>query len=827
MRFCKKMIFLFVVFAIAFMTVAVNVSAASDVTGFAYNITTQFGEDASTEANINFNSNTDKAYVEYTLATDTDFANAIKVEGDKKQLGEEFGKFVNDDVIEDTRYYVTSDYNYEVYLKELKPGTQYMYRVTDGSQKSDVFKFTTATGNSDAFTFVYINDPQLYSETGANKYYECLDLAQAMAIQNRTPIQFVLGGGDMVESGGDAYYWNKLLSEELYKEVQYMATSGNHEFTGLQSYLGIDGRFYCASVNNPKNGVETYGDYSEVSCYYKYNDTLFIQLCSSGSQRKTQVEWVEKVLAANTSQFVIVNIHYPVVSNATDNVQELIPVFDKYGVDLVLYGHTHNFAIQENYYNWKKSSVDGLGTTYQSNASSEKNGQNDAIYALVTVSKDMIQVKNYNRSGAQLQSLVLKAKRTSSFELPEFDKEKFKNSVKVAANFDDQSKATLSWDKSGYNNVEYINLYDENGSQIASNCIFGDVITTYEFGGLELNKQYKLQVEIVYSDGSSEKIERSLNTEVVYGELVDLVEDSTSSRFRLQYTPKFKSEVKSLKVYVNDKEVATASVKDKRILISLSEFTEGVVNTVKVAGVLADGKEVSIYETTYGEDKSAELEAKKDEVEAEIKKLVEAVDKSKYTESVLAELQAFAVEVVNKIEAAKTVEEAEALVALVADYIKDMKQIEVTEADKTEAINKLAELVAALNQDEYAEDVWQTINNTLTELSAVISKATTKAELKAAQEALEQVIANSEKLPEAPTPDEPGDPTPDEPVEPEDPTQPVEPEDPTPDEPVEPENPDTPEEPKEEKKGGCGSASIILFMSFSLLGICIIRRKQY
>ena len=43
-----KMIFLFVVFAIAFMTVAVNVSAASDVTGFAYNITTQFGEDAST-----------------------------------------------------------------------------------------------------------------------------------------------------------------------------------------------------------------------------------------------------------------------------------------------------------------------------------------------------------------------------------------------------------------------------------------------------------------------------------------------------------------------------------------------------------------------------------------------------------------------------------------------------------------------------------------------------------------------------------------------------------------------------------------------------------
>ena len=68
-------------------------------------------------------------------------------------------------------------------------------------------------------------------------------------------------------------------------------------------------------------------------------------------------------------------------------------MFDKYGVDLVLYGHTHTFAIQEKYYNWKQTSEEGKGTYYQSQASSERSGTNEAIYALITVGNDFIQVK--------------------------------------------------------------------------------------------------------------------------------------------------------------------------------------------------------------------------------------------------------------------------------------------------------------------------------------------------------------------------------------------------------------------------------------------------
>ena len=131
MRFSKKIIFLFLMVAIAFTTFALNVKAVGVVTGFAYNISTQLGEDSTKEININFFSNSDKAYVEYTLSSDTAFANATKVEGTKMQLGNNFADFSDDDPVQDARYYTITDYNYEVYLTNLNPGTEYIYRVTN------------------------------------------------------------------------------------------------------------------------------------------------------------------------------------------------------------------------------------------------------------------------------------------------------------------------------------------------------------------------------------------------------------------------------------------------------------------------------------------------------------------------------------------------------------------------------------------------------------------------------------------------------------------------------------------------------------------------
>ena len=168
----KKMIFLFVVCAIAFMTFSLSVSAAGPVSSFAYNITTQFGEDASTEANINFNSNTDKAYVEYTLATDAEFKNALKQEPTvtKQEIPAKQSSWVSTG-------YPTTAYKCEVTLTNLTPNTNYIYRVTNGSQYSNVFKFKTAPEDNQSFTFAAMADPQFADASGAKSWYSIMEQA--------------------------------------------------------------------------------------------------------------------------------------------------------------------------------------------------------------------------------------------------------------------------------------------------------------------------------------------------------------------------------------------------------------------------------------------------------------------------------------------------------------------------------------------------------------------------------------------------------------------------------------------------------------------------
>ena len=779
MRFSKKIVFLFLMVAIAFTTFALNVKAVGVVTGFTYNMSTQLGADSSKEMNINFFSNSDKAYVEYTLATDANFASAIKVEGNKMQLGDKFADFSDDDPVQDARYYTTTDYNYEINLTDLTPGTEYIYRVTDGSQKSDVYKFKTSTGGNDAFTFLYIADPQLYSESGANAYYYCVDEANKMANKNGTPIDFLIGGGDQVESGGDCYFWSRLYDLPLMKEVPYMAVTGNHEFTGLQSYLGVDGRFYTSMVNNPKNGVDTYGEYSEVSCFYKYNDTLFVQLCSSGKERNTQVEWLDKVLTENTAQFVIVIVHYPVVSNATDNFNTLIPVLDKHGVDLVLYGHTHTFAIQKNYYNWKASKVEGLGTTYQSQSSSEKQSSDVSPYALITVANNLIQVKNFNLVGGQMESYTLKAKRSQTASLEAFDKASFESEIKITPNFDDTTKATISWPKNGYNNVEYVNVLNENNEVVSENFVFSDVITTATLSGLELNKEYNYNFELKYSDGSSNTVPVKFSTTEVFGELQELEIGTTASRFKMTYTPKFKDSVKSLKVYVNGEFVQDAKTSDIRILISLDVFKENEPNTVTLKGVLGDGTEVLIYEVVHGEEDPAlkELAEAKEAAKTQIADAVSKLDASKYEDKDFSKITAKKEEVLGKVDACESKEAVQALVDELTKLISETPLKDEFKADREGAVKKVNDCVAGLKEADYTEANWKDIKAKQAKALEDIEKAETK---EAIEKVADDFVNFAEGVEKAPT----------------------------------------------EKAGGCGNAASILFVSLMLLGFCLIRRKH-
>ena len=168
---------------------------------------------------------------------------------------------------------------------------------------------------------------------------------------------YCCGSDDQYQTGVFDFYGTDLLNS-----IPIMPVPGNHEFYGsstAQSDLFIP---YFDIFNLPSKG-QSGGVASGTEDYYSfdYGNVHFIALDSYGmidgkrlsDPESGQFKWLESDLAANTSPWTVVFFHHPpysVLGHVSDAEQELrdirlnlIPLFDNYGVDLVLNGHSHSY----------------------------------------------------------------------------------------------------------------------------------------------------------------------------------------------------------------------------------------------------------------------------------------------------------------------------------------------------------------------------------------------------------------------------------------------------------------------------------------------------
>jgi hypothetical protein len=114
----------------------------------------------------------------------------------------------------------------------------------------------------------------------------------------------------------------------LDKGIKFYASLGNHDSTNQKMYkpFNMSGERYYTF--KPKEGIR------------------FFALDSNYMDR-TQLQWLEKELAASGSDWKIVYFHHPIYSSGgrhgsdTALRDQLEPLFLKYGVDIVLSGHEH------------------------------------------------------------------------------------------------------------------------------------------------------------------------------------------------------------------------------------------------------------------------------------------------------------------------------------------------------------------------------------------------------------------------------------------------------------------------------------------------------
>ncbi|WP_435354182.1 metallophosphoesterase [Emticicia sp. SJ17W-69] len=136
---------------------------------------------------------------------------------------------------------------------------------------------------------------------------------------------------------------------------------GNHEY--YETTTGqVDRKINYFDIISVPNKGEMGGVSSNTKAYYSYNygNIHFISLDSYGLDEgkyrfyqpaSTQYQWLMKDLASNTSLWTIIFFHHPPYtkrshdSNAEEELrltrENLVPIFDKYKVDLVLSGHSH------------------------------------------------------------------------------------------------------------------------------------------------------------------------------------------------------------------------------------------------------------------------------------------------------------------------------------------------------------------------------------------------------------------------------------------------------------------------------------------------------
>lgn len=257
---------------------------------------------------------------------------------------------------------------HEIRIEGLKEDTRYYYRFgssTGALQHGKDNYFTTAPPPATQRRI----GVAVFGDCGTNDWFNrSLSLwAYRRHVKDHPAELMLLLGDNAYYDGLDHEYQKQFFGpfcSTLLKNHALFPAPGNHEYAnnpGRQKDHAIP---YYAIFSVPQQ-AECGGVPSRSESFYSYNwgNIHFLSLDSygehdSGTTRLydtlgTQVQWVKKDLEANQQQWTIVYWHHPpytMGSHNSDREAELVKirqnflrVLERYGVDLVISGHSHTY----------------------------------------------------------------------------------------------------------------------------------------------------------------------------------------------------------------------------------------------------------------------------------------------------------------------------------------------------------------------------------------------------------------------------------------------------------------------------------------------------
>lgn len=237
--------------------------------------------------------------------------------------------------------------HHRITFKSLTPNTLYNYRVKGDGIWSEWFTFRTAAENFSPYSMIYFGDIQNHIQSlGAR----ILRAAYAKAPDAR----LMLHAGDLTDrKGPEDELWRQWFAAGswLFGSVAQVPVTGNHEYIETAGQLPKLRSAWSAHFALPDNGPQSL----QKSVYrFDYQGVRYIILDSmiaihSEEAAGLQAAWLESQLKNNPNHWTIVSYHHPLFSGAYARWNNMLtthwqPLFERYGVDLVLQGDDHIYG---------------------------------------------------------------------------------------------------------------------------------------------------------------------------------------------------------------------------------------------------------------------------------------------------------------------------------------------------------------------------------------------------------------------------------------------------------------------------------------------------
>jgi len=213
----------------------------------------------------------------------------------------------------------------EVPFAELAPATEYFYSVNGVENYGN---FLTPPADDSPFNFLLWSDSRTGTEVAS-------EIARQM-IRLVPDASFALHAGDLVIDGDIEECWEEewwTPMRDLLLHCPIYPTMGNHEEDSPFYY-----RYFSSLGGNGTNYSFDRGSAHFVVCKIDEGDSA-------------QLAWLEEDLASNSNAgLTIVCHHVPPFSSTTSDTggipylqDSVVPLFEKYGVDLVVSGDIHSY----------------------------------------------------------------------------------------------------------------------------------------------------------------------------------------------------------------------------------------------------------------------------------------------------------------------------------------------------------------------------------------------------------------------------------------------------------------------------------------------------